>query len=167
MRVGFESPRSGASHGQIRTGVKTGLTQSLPASGHDGRLMPDINPRQPSYLILGAGLAGLSLADALLRQGVCSPIVIADARDSFGNDRTWGFWDVYPHPYRSLVTRRWQHWSFASREASYLQSSTVTPYCYLPADRFYEDALTRVHAAPNCTLLLGTTIGRVVEEAIR
>lgn len=129
--------------------------------------MPDINPRQPSYLILGAGLAGLSLADALLRQGVCSPIVIADARDSFGNDRTWGFWDVYPHPYRSLVTRRWQHWSFASREASYLQSSTVTPYCYLPADRFYEDALTRVHAAPNCTLLLGTTIGRVVEEAIR
>jgi len=122
-------------------------------------------PTEPSYLILGAGLAGLSLADALLRRGVRSPIVIVDARERFDNDRTWCFWDVYPHPYQDLVTHRWSQWSFAARGVSYRQTSTAMPYCYLPADRFYEDVLARVRAAPNCTLMLGTTIGQVVEEA--
>ncbi|MEI6626616.1 MAG: lycopene cyclase family protein [Thermoleophilia bacterium] len=117
-----------------------------------------------SNLILGAGLAGLSLADALLRQGVRSPIVIADAREDFTNDRTWGFWDVHPHPYRGLVEQRWSEWSFRSGATSYRQSSLSAPYCYLPADRFYEDVVSRLNAAPNCSLLLGTTIGDVHEE---
>ena len=118
-----------------------------------------------SCLILGAGLAGLSLADALLRQGVRSPIVVADQRDDFSNDRTWGFWDVHPHPYRGLVQQRWSEWSFRSGATTYRQSSPSSPYCYLPADRFYEDVLARLRAAPTCTLLLGTTIGDVHEDA--
>ena len=119
----------------------------------------------PSYLILGAGLAGLSLADALLRAGVQAPIVIADAREDFGSDRTWGFWDVHPHPYRGLIRQRWSQWSFASAAATHRQSSTATPYCHLPSERFYDDVLTRVRAAGNCELRLGTTIGAVAKQA--
>lgn len=122
---------------------------------------------EPSYLILGAGLAGLTLADALLRRGVRSPIVIADARERFDNDRTWCFWDVYDHPYRHLIEHRWSHWAFAAEGVSYRQSSSTTPYCYLPADRFYEDVLSRIRAASNCTLLLGTTIGAATERGGR
>jgi len=40
----------------------------------------------------------------------------------------------------------------------------LAPYCHLPADRFYQDVLSRLRAAPNCSLLLGTTIGDVHEE---
>ncbi len=121
-------------------------------------------PREAPHLILGAGLAGLSLADALLRRGVRSPIVIADARERFDNDRTWCFWDVAPHPYRGLVENRWTQWNFAAGGVSHRHTAAATPYCYLPADRFYADVLSRLEAAPNCTLLLGTTIGEVVED---
>lgn len=127
-------------------------------------IVPSDSAAEPSHLILGAGLAGLSLADVLLRRGVRSPITIVDARDSFENDRTWCFWDVHDHPYRDLVQHRWNDWTFAAQGVSYRQSSPATPYCYLPADRFYEDALSRIRAAPNCTLLLGTTIGDAVVE---
>jgi lycopene beta-cyclase len=131
--------------------------------GHDRNLVPTTSPHA-SNLILGAGLAGLSLADALLRRGVRSPIVIADAREDFANDRTWGFWDVHPHPYRELVQQRWNQWSFRSGTTAHRQSSLLAPYCHLPADRFYQDVLSRLRAAPNCSLLLGTTIGDVHEE---
>ena len=131
--------------------------------GHDRSLVSTNSPHA-SNLILGAGLAGLSLADALLRRGVRSPIVIADAREDFANDRTWGFWDVHPHPYRELVQQRWSQWSFRSGTTAHRQSSLLAPYCYLPADRFYQDVLPRLRAAPNCNLLLGTTIGEVREE---
>ena len=120
-----------------------------------------------SYLILGAGLAGLSLADALLRRGVRSSIVVADARDDFTNDRTWGFWDVHPHAYRGLVHQRWSRWSFRSGATDYRQSSVLAPYCYLPADRFYQDVVSRLQAAPNGSLLLGTKVGNVRQEATR
>ena len=128
-----------------------------------------MSPTSPhaSYLILGAGLAGLSLADALLRRGVRSSIVVADVRDDFTNDRTWGFWDVHPHAYRGLVHQRWSQWSFRSGATDYRQSSVVAPYCYLPADRFYQDVVSRLQAAPNCSLLLGTKVGSVREEATR
>jgi lycopene beta-cyclase len=132
--------------------------------GHNGLVLSAARPADPSYLILGAGLAGLSLADALLRRGVRAPIVIADARERFDNDRTWCFWDVHPHPYRDLVSHRWDQWAFAAEGVSYRQVSTAAPYCYLPADRFYEAVLARVHSAPNCTLMLGTTIGQVHEQ---
>ena len=131
--------------------------------GNDRSLVSTTHPHA-SNLILGAGLAGLSLADALLRRGVRSPIVIADAREDFTNDRTWGFWDVHPHPYRELVQQRWSQWSFRSGTTAHRQSSLLAPYCYLPADRFYQDVLSRLRAAPNCSLLLGTTIGEVHEE---
>ena len=109
-------------------------------------------------VILGAGLAGLSLADALLTRGVTSPITLIDVREEFPDDRTWCFWDVHPHPYRHLVSHRWACWSFSGHGATHRQRSASAPYCHLPARRFYEDVLSRLSAAPNCTLVLGTTV---------
>ncbi len=131
---------------------------------HNGRVVPAASPASPSYLILGAGLAGLSLADALLRRGVRDPITVADARDRFDNDRTWCFWDVHPHPYRHLISHRWPAWTIEARGAVHRQTSAGAPYCHLPADRFYADVLERLAAAPNCDLRLGTTIGPATER---
>ncbi len=118
-----------------------------------------------SCVILGAGLAGLSLADALLGQGVTSDITLVDARTGFTDDRTWCFWDVQPHPYRHLIRERWASWTFATGGAMYRQRSSATPYCHLPAMAFYEDVLRRIRAAPNCRLLLGVTVGEVSGQA--
>jgi lycopene beta-cyclase len=131
---------------------------------HNDPVVPPAPPSAPSYLILGAGLAGLSLADALLRRGVQAPITVADARERFDNDRTWCFWDVHPHPYRDLISHRWSQWSFEAPGTAHRQSSTGAPYCHLPADRFYADVLARLEAAPNCELVLGTTIGEAAER---
>lgn len=118
-----------------------------------------------SCVILGAGLAGLSLADALLGQGVTSDITLVDTRTGFTDDRTWCFWDVQPHPYRHLVRERWAAWTFAGGAAIHRQRSHAMPYCHLPAMAFYEDVLRRIRAAPNCRLLLGTTVAEVSGRA--
>lgn len=122
------------------------------------------NTADASVVILGAGLAGLSLADALLARGVTSPIVLLDARPDFSDDRTWCFWDVHPHPYRRLVAHRWTDWAFARGDVRYRLRSAAMPYCHLPASRFYDDVLSRVRAAPNCTLNMGVTIDAATEE---
>lgn len=127
--------------------------------------MAPSTPTDAPCVILGAGLAGLSLADALIARGVTAPITIVDARREFGDDRTWCFWDVGAHPYRHLVTHRWACWSFAGRGAVHRQHSRSTPYCHVPAGRFYDDVLARVRAAPNCTLALGVTVDGVSGRA--
>jgi len=117
--------------------------------------------KRGSCVILGAGLAGLSLADALLRLGVTSEITLVDTRTAFTDDRTWCFWDVQPHPYRNLIRERWSSWLFAGGGVIHRQRSHAMPYCHLPAIVFYEDVLHRISAAPNCTLLLGTKVRSV------
>jgi lycopene beta-cyclase len=92
---------------------------------------------------------------------VTSPITLLDARADFPGDRTWCFWDVQPHAYRHLVRHQWGSWAFAGRGVVHRQHSASMPYCHLPSERFYEDALSRIRAAPNCTLHLGTTVDAV------
>ena len=41
------------------------------------------------------------------------------------------------------------------------------PYCHIPSARFYGDVVGRLRAAPNCTIRLGVSVEKVVEEPDR
>ena len=109
-------------------------------------------------LLVGAGLAGLSLAVALVDAGVTDRrIVLLDPRTEFARDRTWCYWDVAPHPFQACVTHRWHRW--AAGEAVVDGGSVA--YCHVPADRFYAAALGRLRSAPNVDLRLGCRVSAV------
>jgi len=112
------------------------------------------------HLILGAGCAGLSLACALLDMAVDEQIVLVDRRSTFQHDRTWCFWSTADDlPFASLATHRWPAWRLVDRHGRGTEHrSTRHAYLYLPADRFYEAALTRLDGAANVELRLGERV---------
>ncbi|MEY2979796.1 MAG: hypothetical protein RL562_23, partial [Planctomycetota bacterium] len=61
--------------------------------------MPDLD-----LVVLGGGLAGLSLAERLAAAGAQAPrTVVLEARADYADDRTWCFWRHEPHRYEELV----------------------------------------------------------------
>jgi lycopene beta-cyclase len=106
------------------------------------------------HLILGAGSAGLSLALALLREGVREPITLVDARTAFGRDRTWCLFDVRPTPFARLARQRWAAWELGGARSG----SARHPYLRLDSADVYAAALARLDRAPNVELLLGERV---------
>ena len=113
------------------------------------------------HVVLGAGLAGLTLAHALVREGLRAPIVVIDRRREHARDRTWCWWDVAPTPYTALASRRWTSWRVVRDGREAVQTSAAHPYVHLEARRFYEAALGALAAAPNVELRLGETVREV------
>ncbi len=109
-------------------------------------------------IVLGAGLAGLSLAVALVREGVREPIVVVDRRTAFGRDRTWCTWAAPDTPFLELATHRWETWAVCTEAGTALATSRTRPYVHIPSDVFYAAALDELRAAPNVELRLGETV---------
>lgn len=62
------------------------------------------------YIILGGGLAGLSLACQLLDSPLADrSILIIEPDDKERNDRTFCFWSDRPTPFDGLIRRSWDH----------------------------------------------------------
>ena len=112
-------------------------------------------------VILGAGLSGLSVARALLRERVGGPIILVDRRTTWENDRTWCFWDTPGIYDAGLATASWTAWRTIGRDGAAEQRSELHPYLHLPADRFYEASLDELSGAPNIELMTGTTVAGV------
>jgi lycopene beta-cyclase len=115
-------------------------------------------------VVLGAGLAGLTLAHTLVREGLRAPIVIIDRRREHVRDRTWCWWDVAPTPYTALASRRWASWRVVREGREAVQTSAAHPYLHLDASRFYELVLTALAAAPQVELRLGESV-LAIEQA--
>ncbi|MYL25326.1 MULTISPECIES: lycopene cyclase family protein [Halomonadaceae] len=120
-------------------------------------------------IIVGAGLTGLSLACWLKElsqaHGQRMPNVrLLEPRTTYTNDRTWCFWDRMDHPFRELITHRWRHWQVSSGQQRAIQSSDLTPYALLPADRLYRHALACIDACQELTLEQGARVSSVEEE---
>ena len=109
-------------------------------------------------IILGAGLAGLSLAVALVRAGLREQIVLVDQRTDFVRDRTWCTWDVRNMPFLELATHRWESWEVVTAQGAARASSAQRPYLHIPADVFYAAALEELDRAPNVELRLGVRV---------
>ena len=117
------------------------------------------DPDAQTHAILGAGLAGLSLAVALVRDGVREPIVLIDRRSQHGRDRTWCFWDVRPTPFSALASHRWDRWRVIGEDGTAaVHRSPAHPYLHLDSRALYAAALAELERAPNVHLRLGERV---------
>ena len=82
------------------------------------------------YIIIGAGAAGILLADALGKDEffASKSILVIDKDDKSKNDRTWCFWEQGKGPFDDLVHKTWDSIYVGGQQ---LQKSTpIAPYTY-------------------------------------
>lgn len=119
-------------------------------------------------VILGGGLAGLSLAVRLCGLPDCRVLVV-EPRSAYRRDRTWSYWRLFDHPFREAVAHRWERWE-VSRTGPDGLSQTVArespryPYESIPADRLYAAARAAIAGSPNVTLRAGCRALRLEER---
>ena len=87
--------------------------------------MRPCRPRWPAWslavteradlVVLGGGLAGLSLAMRLVQSGYGGSVRIIEPRERYVDDRSWSFWMPEGALPAAPVTRTWDRWLF-SRE---------------------------------------------------
>lgn len=106
--------------------------------------------------ILGAGLAGLSLAIRLADpRFACIRVLVVEPRRHYHRDRTWSFWSTTPHPFQACVTSSWTDWAIRVGDRSIVRRAPNLRYDSIPADGLYEMALRQLRSAPNIDLYLG------------
>ncbi len=107
------------------------------------------------YIIVGAGAAGLLLADALGKDPFFSKmsILLLDKESKNTNDRTWCFWENGKGEFDPILYHTWQKMYFAGQHAS--QSFDISPYRYkmLRGIDFYKEYLARISTHANITFL--------------
>jgi len=113
-------------------------------------------------LIVGAGCAGLSLAVHLLDAGASDlEIVLLDRREAHVRDRTWCYWSGPDHPFQAAVSHSWHRWKVVTPAGAVERGSRSVAYQCIPADAFYDLALSRIEASPNVRLARGVTVERL------
>jgi lycopene beta-cyclase len=117
-------------------------------------------------LLVGAGVAGLSLAYHLVEAGLGGRrLLLVEPRTSFENDRTFCFWNVMDHPFETLVSHRWPSWRVRGAGAWVSRSAPGLTYQHLPVDAFYRRALERLRATPGVEVRVGVRAGAVNEDS--
>ncbi|SDQ18149.1 lycopene cyclase family protein [Flagellimonas zhangzhouensis] len=105
------------------------------------------------YIILGAGAAGLLLADALGKDDyfASKSILVLDKDDKSKNDRTWCFWEHGKGQFDDLVHKTWSHIYVGGEQLQ--KSTSIAPYTYkmLRGIDFYKHYLPKVKAYPKIT----------------
>ncbi|MCR9226103.1 MAG: lycopene cyclase family protein [Flavobacteriaceae bacterium] len=116
------------------------------------------------YIIVGAGAAGLLLADALGKDGffASKSILVLDKDSKSKNDRTWCFWERDKGKFDDLIYKTWDTIHLGGQQLQ--KSTSIAPYTYkmLRGIDFYNHFLPRVKAYPNITWVQEEVIG--VEE---
>jgi len=82
------------------------------------------------YIILGAGLSGLTLAYRMAQDPFfdTTSILIIDQSTKEENDRTWCFWESQPDIFEAIVSHQWPTIGFKSPVFS--DDITIKPYAY-------------------------------------
>ncbi len=115
----------------------------------------------PDYdvAIIGAGLAGLSLATRLADPSFSGlRVLVLEPRTQYRRDRTWSYWSMQPHPFQEAVASSWDRWCIAAPDRVVTRKAPGLRYESIPADRLYQLALDRIHAAPHITLRQGVRV---------
>ncbi|WP_430974699.1 lycopene cyclase family protein [Zeaxanthinibacter enoshimensis] len=117
------------------------------------------------FIIIGAGAAGLLLADALGKDPYFreKKILLLDKDPKDQNDRTWCFWEKGDGNFDTILHKRWDHIYFGGQ--SYVQKLSLTPYSYkmIRGIDFYREYLSRLQHYDNITFL-PATVDKVVEQ---
>ncbi|TFD90373.1 lycopene cyclase family protein [Cryobacterium serini] len=113
-------------------------------------------------VVLGAGLAGLSLAARLARAPSSPRVVVIEPRTAYQDDRSWCFWQSKQHELSHLVSQRWTTWSFSDSAGSAVRHHVPDLfYQYIRGIDFYSSAQADIAQSPRVDLRLGVRAERV------
>ncbi|MBW8199150.1 lycopene cyclase family protein [Flagellimonas abyssi] len=105
------------------------------------------------YIIIGAGAAGLLLADALGKDEffASKSILVLDKDDKSRNDRTWCFWERGKGQFDDLIFKTWDTIYVGGQQLQ--KSTSIAPYTYkmLRGIDFYNHFLPKIKAYQNVT----------------
>lgn len=105
------------------------------------------------YIIVGAGAAGLLLADAMGKDPYfCyKSILILDKDAKTANDRTWCFWEKENGLFDEIVSKKWNHILFSGPDVS--NRFAISPYIYkmVRGIDFYTHYINRLKKYKNIT----------------
>jgi lycopene beta-cyclase len=108
-------------------------------------------------VVIGGGLAGLSLAMRLAQLGYGGRVRIIEPRQHYEDDRSWAFWTTRGSVWAASATRTWDRWRFSMTDGESLtRSAEGWCYAYVRSEEFYQAALRTIAGSPNITLLTGT-----------
>ncbi len=114
------------------------------------------------YAILGGGMAGLTMAQALvptLQPG--ERLAVVEPREQYQHDRTFCYWDVAPIAADTCVKHRWNKWLVRSGGKTTVAQSDKYSYSYVPADAFYEQARSLINDSEQAELFMNQSAGTV------
>lgn len=112
------------------------------------------------YIIIGAGAAGLLLADALGKDPFFkeTTILLLDKDRKRTNDRTWCFWEENEGDFDALLYKKWDTMYFSGAKKQ--MDLALTPYSYkmIRGIDFYNDYSDRVRNHSNIAYLQETVL---------
>ncbi|MFW2377080.1 MAG: lycopene cyclase family protein [Cellulophaga baltica] len=107
------------------------------------------------YIIIGAGAAGLSLANAMGKDSFFSKksILLLDKNAKQTNDRTWCFWEKGEGDFDDILHKKWSSIQFAGQQID--QRYPIAPYEYkmIQGLDFYAYMFKKLDEYPNITFL--------------
>ncbi|MFK7811022.1 MAG: lycopene cyclase family protein [Maribacter sp.] len=108
---------------------------------------------QFDYIIIGAGAAGLMLANAMISDDFFSgkSILLLDKDSKQSNDRTWCFWEKGEGQFDSIVHKKWNHIYFGGKQFS--KRFNINPYTYkmIRGVDFYTSVFQKIEASNRIT----------------
>ena len=126
------------------------------------------NDTHYDYIIIGAGAAGLMLAEGFGKDAFFQDktILLLDKNPKNTNDRTWCFWEKGKGRFDSIVHRSWDYIFFGGGEFS--GQFNISPYTYklVRGIDFYHNYIQKIRAYENIDFL-GEEVLRIDENRDR
>jgi lycopene beta-cyclase len=117
-------------------------------------------------LILGGGLAGLSIAARLARRGVGGRVIVIEQRACYEDDRSWAFWTPVGSRWACSAAATWQQWRFGVRAGgTVVAAAPQWRYVFIRSLTVYDAARSDIAANQRVTLALGVQAGAVQRQA--
>lgn len=119
------------------------------------------------YIIIGAGAAGLMLADTILSDSFFQKksILILDKSLKKINDRTWCFWGNEIEQFEDIIYKSWQKIKFSGKEIDI--NPNIAPYTYkmVRGIDFYNHFLGKFGGADRVELI-EDTVSDITEKEV-
>lgn len=128
-----------------------------------------VHPHSYDIVIIGGGLAGLSLAAELSDDRFSSlSIVILEPREEYKRDKTWSYWRKYPHEFSLHEAATWPAWRLTAEQKNVVVCQSLAEgYCYasISSDAFYQAAFSKINACKHIHILQNERVESLRAEA--